>query len=273
MFISSLKMHHQLTKQQKQFIRKDGVSDELSIPQWIKLLEPLCKYDEQTDPLRKKLLTYTILSFFLMFFSVFASVFLGTLWPLLIMFCSTIILKILHSIYKRSDINNNVRSVIFPLLQMLSLEVGNKQKVKMHINFRKKLARKDVSNVVKGNGKSVFYRYEVLKIETDLVDKSRLSINVVDTVLKRTRSNGRKTKTKIKLKRVIELQMTFAKLHYQLNKKRVPKEVKIKESDDKIAFKQKFKQAAQGSVAIINLEPLLDAAHLSYSYLEQKENS
>lgn len=267
MLFNALKIYSQLTTQQKTFISSKEINGDLSARQWVKLLEPLCKYDQLADALKPRLVLWTAIFFGLFFVSLF---FLSSTVLSYTLFYSTITLLFLYLFFYKSDVNNNVRDLVFPLLQMLSLEVGNTKKINMRINFCKTLAKKDIFETVKSNGVSNFYRYEVLEINSQLIDNSHFNLKVVDTIRQRTRSNGRKTKIKIKLNRKIALQMTFSRDSYKLNNKRVINGVKLKETDKKITFKQQFKQSSPGVTALIDLKPILNAAHLSYSYLQEK---
>ncbi len=175
------------------------------------------------------------------------------------------------------DVNNNIRHVIYPLLEVLSLEVGHKQPVAMRINFNKPLSLEDVTEVHGENtggrntDKSSFYVYKVLDFYTTFLDNSRLHINVIDNIRKRSRANPRgKIKQKIKLKRRIIISLSFDKTLYQLSPDyngTSSSIVKTSISDNSIKMRTMIKQTAGDSVAELPMVELLKTIKSFYQYL------
>jgi len=283
MFFKSIKMYWSLSQEQKKFIRNGGITAEMSIAKWVKLLESICRYDDIADTSRAVLTKWRNMSFGLVFFSFFIGFFsvffTDQLTGLLIIPCSfsvAILMSIVSRLYNRIDVNDNVRQVIFPLLQMLALECGHQRKVRLAINFKKKLARADIAEKSKqGNTNTTIYDYEVLEADCLLIDNTKFSLKVIDTIRKRTvkkRSASGKTKfkTKYKLKRRIALVMGFNAQSYFVNTNKVGKQNIFKETEQKITYKQVLKQSSVGQTALIDIEMLLKKAHLPYSYLVAK---
>lgn len=283
MFFESLKMHQNLSSEQKEFIHNGGIKAEMSIAKWVKLLEPICHYDDMADPVRERITKWRNVSFVTLFLSFFIVTFIisilnSILGVLLVSIPLTIaiLLFFLHRLFHRLDVNNNVRKVIFPLLQMLALECGHQKKVKLTINFNKKLANNEISKTTVGhNVKTEFYTYEVLQADCMLVDNTKFSLKVIDVIRKRkmkkrSASGKTKYKTKFKLKRRIAMVMGFNKQSYYVNTNKVGQDNIFKDSEDKITYKQVIKQSAEGQTALIDIEALLEKAHVPYSYLVVK---
>jgi len=284
MFFESLKMYLHLSSEQKEFIRNGGIKAEMSIAKWVKLLEPICHYDDTADPVRERILDLMITSFIIFFLTIFFITFISktietTSGLVFVSISLTIAISLLflHRLFKNIDVNNNVREVIFPLLQMLALECGHQKKVQLTINFNKKLTEDNLSErIVDRNIKTEFYTYEVLQANCMLVDNTKFSLKVIDVirqrkVKKRTSRGKLKYTIKYKLKRRITMVMGFNKQSYYVNTDKVGQENIFKESENKITYKQVIKQSVEGQTALIDIEALLEKAHVPYSYLMVKE--
>ena len=180
--------------------------------------------------------------------------------------------------YNRRDVNDNVRLVILPLLHYLSLDVGHKQPISLNINFRKPLAKADISDTESKGwflrpNKSKFYDYEVMRLDAQFLDKTRMQLKVADRIRERTRSNARgKIKTKVKLKRRIMVCLTFSPTLYQLSETG-QRSIRASQSERGIKVKHTIKQSTQGVIAEIPMEQVLRQIAGLYSFIEVKERA
>lgn len=275
------KIYKRFSTEQKLFIKEAGINTKMSIPKWIKFLAPICRFDTLANNAHKNISRAAKAAAAATFFTLFISLFTEH-WPLLkfgvpSLIVLTIILVIIKARYMLKDVNDNIRNVIYPLLEVLSLEVGHKQPVAMHINFNKPLRNEDVTEVHGENtrgrntDKSIFYVYKVLEFYTTFLDNSRLQIDVIDNIRKRTRANVRgKLKTKIKLKRRIIISLSFDRAIYQLSPEfnnRSSSIVKSSISESKIKFRTMIKQSAENSIAELPLVELLNTIKTFYQHL------
>lgn len=281
--------YKRLNQQQRTFIQQQGTTCAMSIPRWIKFLEPICAFDELCDSVNEKLFNWTMGCFVGCFITVFIGMFVSAAFEsILPMFVSipflaaSIFLGFYYSYYKRRDTNNNVRNVILPFLHMLSLEVGLKKPVKLHVNFHKPLAKKDVVSKTNDGtffrvNKAVFYQYEVVDLECNFLDGSRFSWKVIDRIRQRTRANARgKSKTKEKLIRRILLQISFARNLYVLSTPVADVSLsngKIKETEQWIRCSSVIKQSAAGPTADMDTQQLIDTIKEPYQFLTIKETA
>ncbi|MBV1883989.1 MAG: hypothetical protein KUG82_20285 [Pseudomonadales bacterium] len=282
--IKTLKLYRQLSGPQKQFIANSGIQSKMSARQWIRFFEPLCEFDENSDQARKPLWTILIASGILVFLSFFILPTLGNTYATtmfysvmgtFLLICG-VLLKRLH----KNDINNNIREVLYPLLHVLSLEVGNKKPIMLNINFAKKMHKKEImpaadNNSVLKKGNDVYYEYEVLELSSTFLDQTKLTWKVVDKIRKRTRTNARgKTKTKVKLKRKVYTEVSFNKALYSLNRNEheLPSSLgKVKVGENKITFRSVLKQTELGKTATIDRADMLSAVEGPYQYLTCKQ--
>ena len=282
--IQTLKIYKSLTPDQKQFVQAGEIEMQKSIPQWIKFFDPLTTFDENCDAARTKLWVIFGVSCMALFVSIFVvqfvrdGILIASFYGFMVvwMICLIVFLRILH----KNDINDNIRNLVFPLLHVLSMEVGNKKGVKLRVNFNKKMKKDEISEVNDESTlfkkfKEVFYEYEVLEVNCTFLDKTKLNWLVFDRIRERTRTNPRgKTKTKTKLKRKIFTQLTFNTQLYSLATPadKIPETFgKIKQSDHKITFKNVLRQVADGKTAVIDQGELLNVVEGSYQFLTCKE--
>ena len=271
-------MYANLSREQKSFVKNSEVAAELSIAKWVKFLEPICQYDDIADLDRVKVISWRNNFMILAILTLLISLSISTtsIYSLLsIFFVFIIAIKLfsLVSFYKNSDVNNNVRKVIFPLLQMLALESGHQKKVRLSINFKKSNNKNDITQAFQeGNTKTTIYTYEVLEADCTLMDSTKFSLKIIDTIRKRrvkkcTASGKIKYKNKFKQNRKIGLILGFNKQHYSINSNKVGEADLFKENDKKITYKKTLKQACRGKTALIDIEYILEQAQLPYSYL------
>ena len=280
--IKSLGMYFKLNREQKAFIRNKGFERKASIPRLIHFLEPLCAYDEVSDKVSKvigKMLTFFFLS---LFFVIFLGSILADKIPLSVVFgllgiiaIVVIALVILFFIFKKIDINNNLRNVVLPMLHILAMEVGNRKSVQLKLNFNKALNKQSLHEVEKkrtlfSRSETLFFAYDFLDLSCTFFDGTRLQWKVFDRIRKRTRSNGRKYKTKYKLKRRIISQLSFSQKSYSVVPNRTYRHGKMKEDKDKIVFKSTIKQNADGLFADIDKTALLNTVARPYQFVTSR---
>ena len=269
--IGAISAYSRLSSEQRAFVKKQGINTSMSAHKWVRFLEPICEFDQQCDPVRDKLGGIAMASGFGLFFSVFLSAFFSSPLPLMVVGVIFILSLFLYLILNSKDVNNNVRNTLFPLLNVLSIELGNRQKINLNICFRKKLKKKDIVLTPRSDKANVFYGYDVVELNCTLKDGTKLTWKVRDLIRKRTKRNPRgKIKVKYKLKRRILIAMSFKAEHYQLApgaKKTWGK--KIKQENGKIVYKNTIKQSAEGKVADVNFNDLLARTQAPYHYLEQ----
>lgn len=276
MILKTLKLDRALSPEQRKFIKNDGIVAELTIAKWVKLLEPLCKFDEALDAVigpvkkwRKFFIIALILSFISSFFTPPFLSSLPTVWLILIILIT--LLSILSARFDYSNLNNNIREVIFPLLQMLALEGGNNKKVKLAINFNKRLAQSNITEEKTEFGVTTkHHTFEILQADCILIDNTKLSLKVVDVIRMRLIRKRKGNKIKYKLKRRIGMIMCFDKSFYSINSNKIDEDKRFKESDNKITYKEVIKQSTLGQTALIDLKGIVQKANLPYSYLINK---
>ncbi len=272
--------YSELSSKQKQFIAEKGTNAQMSIPNWIRFLEPICEFDEYADKIKQKLSNKLV---FLCVLAAFTLVIAFTV-PLLfileaILITAIIFLGINLNRHTRHDVNNNVRNVILPLLHVLSLEVGLKKPVTMHINFHKPMIKKDISETIDTGSflspnKSNFYDYQVVTLNCNFLDSTRFQLSVDDTLRARTRKSASgKTKTKTKLKRKLTLLLNFDAALYQqkLPIQSATTVEKFKLTPERIKYKAVIKQSVCDTFAELPMAELLAAIEKPYQQLTKHE--
>ncbi len=266
-----------LSADQKQFLEEGTISASMSARKWIRFLEPICQHDERRDSARTPLILLLVaLGIGLIFLgysilsdieSSFNDLFLSPLFLLgIAAFIGTSIL--LYKSYE-GDINNNIREFIYPLMSLMSLEIGNRKKIKMDINFNKPLLAKEITkNIDHDSGgffssgrrhlNSKFYEYPVLKLSCNLIDGTRVQWNVLDSIRERAQRSSRgRRKIKHKLKRKMLLSMSFPKSVYSIDSSTLAENKRFRESDEKITYRRILKEKHTGKFAILDLEKIV----------------
>jgi len=249
----------------------------MSIPKWIKHLEPICRYDEARDRAKWWYVgAMVLLGCVLMFGSGSVADWIGSPVPFLVSPILFVILIFFSIHLHKLDVNDNVRNTIFPLLHVLALEIGHNKKVQLKINFSKPLKSNDLSGEEdKGSffspNKSMFYSYDVLELHCTFLDGTKLTWLLNDTIRKRKRKTARgKVKIKEKLKRRLTTTLVFNKKRYQLSAK-PPKirnqSIKIKEDENKIVYRNTLKSSAPGRYSPVSMEQIINEAKIPYRYL------
>lgn len=268
MIFGELSGYRSLNAKQKLFIKNSGIEDSMSVHKWMSFLEPICKFDEKRDAKALSISIAAVVGLAVSCFVVFIIVAGASLWKYGIFLFGVLVLCVyaiyLGIFYCSKDVNNNIRNSLYPLLHMLSLELGNRQKVDLKVNFAKKLRRRERIESM-SNSSVHFYSYDVLEVGCNLLDGTRLVWKVSDLVRRKTRKN------KIKLKRKTLIHLTFNTDMYAL-----PETVQPSPNDsgvfkvtaEKISFKKTLKQTKINSwVADMDLERLLVATRQPYNYL------
>ena len=269
--IGAMRLYFSLSTEQKAFIKNGGGQASMSVHKWVRFLEPMCQFDQLRDNARKGSEEVTVAFVFLSFASIFPSIIMESYVPSIIVVSLFILVRIPLSILKRRDINNNVRNTLYPLLNLLSLEIGNKQKIDISVCARKNLEKEDIIETERSDDNNTFYCYDMLELNCTLKDKTKLTWKVRDIVRRREKVNLRgKRKIKRKLKRRVLVSMSFRKDLYRLNPS-ASKELEgnIKDGNDKITYKHTLKYADYGSTKDIDIEELLDTSRAPYKYMMQ----
>ena len=271
--VSTIRAYNQLSPLQKEFVKTGQYSASLSAHKWIRFLEPVCRFDKLCDGIRKRVGGLLIIMGILSFLSVFVTVMLETAIPFLLCFVPLICFLPIYWLLSRKDVNDNLRNTVYPLLNVLALEVGNRAKIDLKLNFNKPLEAKYLVRTLKIDKRTKFYRFDIIRIQCLFPDGTKLNWLVRDTIRRRTqRSQSGKTKVKLKLKRRVMVQLAFKKSVYGLDDsihKSGLKTGKIKETDNKITYKAVFKQSEMGKVAAIDVAKLIDTTRAPYALLTQ----
>jgi hypothetical protein len=248
--IDAWRRYRALNTRQKRFLRTKGATLHMTIPKVIKLLKPIAEFDQRLDRIVSTLtLTYSILlgaGFVSLFFGLFAQI------PSLVGFAGPAIgggaiVYIISRIASRNDTNNNVRNFVVPLLEILYLEVGPKQRINLKLNFdkalkktnRKRLARRPRANVKSEE----HFEFGLLTLDCKFLDGTKCRLTVTDRIRRRTQ--GRKGKVKVKLKRRTDVRLGFHRMTYALDPDAViPDGVDRRFSDagDGVVYKYRIKE-------------------------------
>lgn len=269
--LGTISAYHRLDAEQKAFIRNKGTDANMSAHKWIRFLEPLCRFDESCDASRRTVGIVAVFVGIATFFSIVVSATIMSFIPTMICIFFLLPALVFYLLLKRKDVNNNIRNTLYPLINILSVEVGNKQKISAKIRFRKDLKKNDIIDTPGSDSNHKFYAYDVLEISCPFKDGTKLTWKVNDTIRRRKKRNPRgKIKIKLKLKRRILISLSFNKDIYQLIS-RTPKAIgdNFKNSTNKLVYKNTLKYSEEGISANIPMGDLLDATRRPYYYLEQ----
>jgi len=167
----------------------------------------------------------------------------------------------------------------------MSLEVGNRKKIRMIINFNKQLLANEMQRKLDhDNGgffssgarhiRSKFFDYPVLELSCNLIDGTRLQWNVLDTVRQREQRSSRgNNKTKYKLKRKMLLSMSFPATVYALRSPELAEKNGFKVKERKITYRRVLKESHPGKFAVLDLDKIVDEMGMPYQFFTVKENN
>lgn len=279
-----------LTKAQQIFIENNALERELTIPEWLNFLTPVCRYDETSDAKKSTLLVaLKVLAVIFALLSIVLWVTLFDQFPfimvIIILFwviVPSISAMAMHSLLKNKDLDNNIRNFILPFLKALSLEVGHKNAVYLKVNFNKSLNNENKIRTERDNRRApytqkTFFMFDVLELRTRFPDETQLQISIIDRVEKRIRCRRRsgktKYKTKIKNNRRIRYQLKFNKSTYKANTDRVMTDEirqRFQTTDRHLKYSGLIKQKASGIKLNLSTKLIIDALAEPYPYIKPK---
>ncbi|PBQ27995.1 hypothetical protein [Shewanella algae] len=212
------KVFKQLTPAEQEFIRTKKLDATHSTQHWLLFLKRLTRLDRMGSPLRRQfrrsrnwLIGFTIVSIFLPVPHLVVYTLVGlTLASILL----------LHSC-NRMDVNDNVRTGLTKLMQVLAMETNSVQlKLDLDSIHKRKPARTEKPEK---STQLAYFEVPLLQFRAKLKDGNELQLRLDDVICrrKRTRRNARgKVKTKIKYKgrRSIRSCLTLNPDHYHLRK-------------------------------------------------------
>ncbi|NRA56197.1 MAG: hypothetical protein HRU23_18810 [Gammaproteobacteria bacterium] len=267
------KLYNNLSQEQQQFIKDKGCCDSMSAHKWIRFLEPICRYDQLCDTIAHTVGKWLAFSLVALIISVFIGVMFETILIPAIALVPLVILGLIYRSVQKKDVNDNLRKTVYPLINVLSLEIGNRQKITLKLNFDKELVKQAIVKLPQSKPKTIFYSFNIIEASTVFKDGTKFTWKVNDVIRKRTRQNPRgKTKTKYKLKRKSLINLNFDTKVYQLSKAnlKLKKELgKLTQSADKICYKQTIKQSYDGTTGELNTKEMLSTMRVPYQHLTQ----
>tara|TARA_B100000683_G_scaffold100241_1_gene99090 strand:- start:3073 stop:4017 length:945 start_codon:yes stop_codon:yes gene_type:complete len=265
-----------LSKEQQALLMKKKVNASMLVHKLIKLFHKSSIFDRVYDEIKLpfwKIVLYILLPFY--FIIVIIYIAMGNVEPSLyftvllpIGFISLILAGIIYGIYRLirhiliggSDLNNNLRGLVFPLLNVLKEDVAPNKKLKIQMNAHPLDAKENFQNKerlpVAGRVRSIIAQHYLLPfcaLSVPLKDGSILNLGIEQSLTKLNISKvsirgKRKTKVKFKLKNKIEIKHLFPKGHYKLAEKGAsPSQSKIGEVLSQIAIHDKGEYIMVGS--------------------------
>jgi hypothetical protein len=232
-FIKEYKTYSSLTPEQKRFVEDKYIEASRTPSEWLAFFARIAEYDRHGDSGRKLLgragIGFAIAAFVSIFVSVVAESFIPSLvvWPI------AILMGLLYLIKKKSDLPNKFREFVVPLVSILREEMRASEPLFLHLDFRGgteqykqtsgehfKTAKRPAS-YVKADITERFFSDIWIEGRARLADDSRLELAIVDHICERKvgKRNARgkyKTKTKYKIKSVIEARLQLPQEDYAL---------------------------------------------------------
>lgn len=274
--IKSIRAYHALSEAQKVAIKNQGASGEMSIHKWMHFLKPICRFDEIRDQATRQLWGYFLVWVITVPVAMTLSQKLESNLPILLPVGLFVLLVALWFYLRSMNADNNIRQLVYPLLHLLSLDIGNGSKVTMNFKFGRPARLEEPECLPKGDRNTSYYQSAMLDLSCGLPDGTRLKWVVRQIERKRIKRNPRgKIKVKFKFTRLVATSMTFDAKVYSLRRDvHLPSKLgKFKHSASKITFKAKLKQADQNKLADIELLELLAVSARPYHYLEQRKSA
>ncbi len=220
-----------LDAEQKAFVDSKKISATHRLRHWLKFFEKTEAYDERLDHEYARFGSAKFIMMFLGFLFVFISLGFGSKSPwmllsALLLVTISIVLFILGSRNRKKQIDNHFRLFTMPVLHLLREEAGEDARLQLMADFSNPLQQKYAIKApahapqVPSNTKQSYYQIKWLELDTELLDKTQIKIELNDLVRQRvrTRTNARgktKTKTKTKTTHKIKLKIAFHKDHYK----------------------------------------------------------
>jgi hypothetical protein len=227
-FIREYRAYASLTEDQKRFIKEKVIEGSRTPSDWLAFLGNIAEYDRHGD-FGRKILGYTgcisvaalVMSFF--FMGAFKSPV-----PILVLLPIAIVTLTLYFIRKKSDLPNNFRQFLVPLVSILREEISASEPLYLRLDFRGRMLddKQTGAPKLKPGQKPVqlpgariidekYYADLWLSARARLADATRLELQITDYTRKRVVAR-RKVKTKYKIKTLIEARVGLAQEDYAL---------------------------------------------------------
>ncbi|HSE99144.1 MAG TPA: hypothetical protein VLD57_12825 [Blastocatellia bacterium] len=223
-FIKEYLAYSSLSPRQKEFVKVKYIENSHTPSEWLAFFSKIAVYDRHGDAARNVLKKAGCATGAAAFISIFISAFFETWLPILLLAPIAIITVVLYFIRKKSDLPNNFRKFLVPMVSILREEMKPGEPLFLHIDLRGGLLNSKevpaprlrttdkISRWSSGNISESFYSDRWLEARGVLADKSRLELQVRDFIRKRvvTRRNARgktKVKTKYKVKSTIDARL------------------------------------------------------------------
>ncbi len=276
----SLKAYLALNKLQKRLLKKKQLRGSYSQQAWISLLGGLADYDEHSDKLRR----FSGIAFFVLMIPTFFS---GAFPPLLLITVPIwLATGVLWLLTRKMDLSNHLRVFIMPFITLIGDDIKAGQTLSLNMDLRGG-DRKDKSTGRKEPYKKGAY-YKIVETlyedpwlsgEAVLSDGSRLQFHLRDAIrkLKKTKRTARgkiKTKTKYKIKGLMDIQLKLPVNSYRLrDAQNTPAGIKldVKPGEKWISLRARTAVARDGEkLQEPELRPMLDLLTRLYTLAERK---
>ena len=261
------KQYNSLTPEEQAFVKCQQLDASHSTSYWQKFFQRLIVLDVIGSDLRRIFKRMRLILVILSLLAVFilpGSQYVPLMWLILVL-CVYACLRA-HSCI-RKDVDNNVRTGLVKLFQVLALETRY-IKLKLDVRpFDKRLAARS-ENYGK-NDKLEFYEVPLLELSAQLKDGNSLSVKIQDVICRRERkkisaSGKRKTKVKYKGRRLIRVDLGLNPQRYMRRDGKLAPDSKIVCHEGQQKVVTQFKLKFDGKFKYLDAENILKTIAKAY---------
>lgn len=267
-YVQLSRIYSSLSEPERGFIREKTIESAYTVKQWMILLQKVAAYDEANDRIRKKLLTWLIVTAVIAFFGLFF------FWILSLLGVGVFVAVLLmRRRLSSNDLSNHLRLFLIPLLKVFNDKAGLKAPLNLRCDFRP-VDKQEILDKYKVENRTIrHFKPQWLSGSVPLKDESQLEFHLMDdlkkvVVKKRSASGKTKWKNKVKSTHFLLVKLSLSKEYYQL-KSELSEDVIAEQDDKKITLKAKYKQKSSDANFVIPIDEFLKLLELLYSCVEQ----
>lgn len=279
--LAALKAYLALSQAQKRLLKSKRLEASYTPQGWLSLLSGLARYDAHADKLRR----FSGIAFFVLIMPVFFS---GAIPPLMLITVPLwLACALVWWLTRRADLSNHLRLFIMPLVTLLADDVKPGELLHLKLDLRGGTAKDKRTGKKEPYGKGAYYKivetlYDDpwLSGDAPLSDGSRLQWALTDAIrqLKKTKRTARgkiKSKTKYKIKGLMDAQLRLPAERYQVSAATQPGSdgvrLDVRPGEKWIAVRGRLAVPRAGDkLQSPALEPMLDLLTRLYAKAERK---